>query len=140
MPWQSVQTGASELPRLMACPWMLCVNSVATDSWHLAQVSGTLNLKMEDLSITGAANFVGGVTIGADGGLGGSGSYGAPVHAFLIGIELLRALAVPLHHEFLRVTVGAGGRNVGMMNRRLGIFGCQNLVRAAMAGDTRRRL
>src|SRR5581483_310267 len=52
MPWQSVQTGAWEFPRATACPWMLCMNSVLMDSWHSAQVRGTLSLKIEDFGST----------------------------------------------------------------------------------------
>jgi len=117
----------------------LSVDALQEFGFHrlMALATGGGNVELEDggLVIAGAANFVGAVAIGADGGLGGSGSHGAPVYALLIRIELLRALALALHHDFLRVTDSAGGWNVGMINGRFGIVGRQDLVRAAMAGD-----
>src|SRR5579862_3681134 len=50
MPWQSVHTGACQFPLAMACPWMLCWNSLEIVSWHCPQVVGTLNLKIGDFA------------------------------------------------------------------------------------------
>src|SRR5690348_7524410 len=51
IPWQSVHTGDCQFPRVTACPWMLTMYSCFTLSWHLAQVAGTLNLKIGDLGL-----------------------------------------------------------------------------------------
>src|ERR1017187_7324024 len=50
MPWQSVHTGACQLPLATACPWMLCWNSFEIASWHCPHVVGTLNLKIGDFA------------------------------------------------------------------------------------------
>ena len=114
---------------------MLCMNSCSTALWHLAQVAGTLNLKMEDSGIGGGTDFVRAVAVGADRSPGGSGGDGASVHAFLIGVEGLGAVAGALHDKFQPVTGGAGRRDIDVVHRRLGIGGGEDLVRVAVTGQ-----
>src|SRR5208282_5964224 len=98
--------------------------------------AGQGDVELEDggFVVAGAANLMHAMAVGADGGLRGSVGYRAAVHAFLVGMKLLRALADAVHHDFLAVTGAAGGGNVVVMDRRLGIVGGNNLVRAAVAG------
>ena len=102
---------------------------------RMALAAGGRNIELVDrrLGVVGGKNLVRAVAIGADRGLLRSFFDGAPMHAFLIGDEGLRALAVRLHQKLLPVASAAGDGNVGMIDRRLGIVGGQNLVRASVA-------
>ncbi len=73
------------------------------------------------------------VAIGADGGLLRTVGDRPAVHALLIGDEWLGAFAVRLHEEPLPVAAAAGGGNVGVTHRRLGIVAGHELVDVAVA-------
>ena len=135
MPWQSVHTGACQLPLAMACPWMLCWNSLEIGVVALA--AGRRHIELEDrrLRILGVENLVRAVAIGADRGFLRAGGDGVSVNALLVGRDHLRALSAVFHHKLLAVAGSAGRGNVGVMHARFGIAGRQQFVRAAVAID-----
>ena len=100
--------------------------ALAAGSRHVESVNRRLR-------IVGRQNLVRAVAVGAHRGLLRSVLHRAPVHALLVGNKRLRALAVRLHQELLPVAPSAGGGNIGVIHRRLGVVAGQHLVRAAVA-------
>src|SRR5215471_3628113 len=108
----------------------------------VAPGAGGGHIEFEDrrFIVARLANFVDAMAVGADRGFGRSGGYSFAVDAFLVRVERLRALADALHDEFLAVAGAAGGGNVGVADGGFRIAGCEDLVRAAVAGQACRGL
>lgn len=106
-----------------------------------ADVEGVLNIGMALTARCRHAGFVDGrlrivcrkngmraVAIGANRCLHRTAFDGAPVHALLIGEEHLRAYAIRLHQKLLPVAAAAGGRDMCVIDRRIGVPPGQNRV------------
>ena len=108
------------------CERIALTDGLAVNALHelgfdrlVALGAGGGNVEFENggFVVAGAADFMHSVAIGTDGSLGGSIGDSAAVHAFFVGVKLLRALADAFHDDLLAVTVAAGGGNVVVMNR-----------------------
>jgi hypothetical protein len=115
----------------------LPVNALRVFILHRAVAlgAGLGHVELEDggLGIAGAQDLVRAMAVGAHCRLLGTGSNRAPVDAFLVGNELLRAVAASLHDELLPVTGAAGGGDVGAVHARFRVGRSHDLVRAAVA-------
>ena len=140
MPWQSVHTGACQLPFAIACPWMLWLNSFAIASWHCPHVVGHIKFEDGRLRILGVKNFVRAVAVGAHRGFFRAPRSGVSMNAQFIRGDHLFALSAVVHHKFLAVTCAASGRNVGVMYARFRVAGRQQFMRAAVAVNASGRL
>ena len=75
---------------------------------------------------------MGGVTVGAGGSPLRAAFHGAAMHAVLIGVKGLGALAARFHQEALTMAASAGGGDVGVRDGRLRIVHRHDLMRVAV--------
>ena len=102
---------------------------------HVALAAGGGHVELVNwrLRVVRWDDLVRAVTVRADRGLLRSLFGSAPVHAFLVADERLRALAAGFHKEFLPVAAPACTGNVLVTDRRFRIVRGENLVGAAVA-------
>ncbi len=118
IPWQSVQTGASQLPRTG-----LPVNALHVDALHIgvALAAGGGNIELVDrrLCVVGGKNLMRAMAVRADRRGLRAVLHRVSVDAVLVGHKDLRAAAGGLHQKLLAVACAAGGGNVGVIDGRL---------------------
>ena len=135
IPWQSVQTGASQLPRSDRLP----VNALHVDALHLgvalAACGGDVELVDGRAGVVGGKNLMRAMAVRADRRGLRSVLHRVTVDAVLVGHKDLRAAAGQLHQKLLPVACAAGGGDVGVADGRLGIARRQNCVRVAVTID-----